>query len=201
MIAVTYVASLNLECEFIRSEWFDVGELDNCYARNIEVRDPLVKVDSINGNGSQVLSYVKGFWIEKEVVEFLPESLGKFLPSLLAFGMDNTGLKRLSKLNLQPFTAIQRFAFYRGELEYLESDLFTYNKNLQSISLTDNNMLIIGHSIFDHLPQLYSVQVKLRCIDVSCENKKCLPEVQMKLKKYCQSDDVIKSLKETFCKL
>lgn len=185
-------SALNLECDYIRSGWYVVGEVKNCYARNLDIRTDNVLIENVTESNDGV----RGFWIENEVCHYLPKNIAEFFPHLTAIGAENTGLRLITKQDLAPFPNLLRFAFYRNELEYLEGDLFMYNTKIQSISLTDNNLMIIGANILEPLRQLSYAQIEIRCLNKKCENNnRCLTNLTNDIKNHCQSDSVIVGLK------
>lgn len=192
-IAVTLTNGLNFECEYVRSGWYVVGEVKNCYGKRLNILVPDLEIESVN-NSSAILDDVKGFWIEDEVCKFVPKGIATFMTNLVAFGLMKTGLVSLSKFDLEPFTSIRRFAVYGNEIEYIERDLFMYNKKLESVSLTDNNLMIIGSTFLETLPLLNWAQIEIRCVHRTCENRDCIKPLTKHLEDNCQSDSVIAKL-------
>jgi hypothetical protein len=160
----------------------------------MDVKTPNLLIDSVNERENKVFGDVKGIWIQNEVCQFIPLGWTKFFNNVIAFGLDRTKLQRLSKFDLQPFPNIVRFASYQGELEFLEADVFMYNRKLQSISLTDNNLMIIGSSVFDILPLLSFIKVEIKCFKTMCQSEECIQNLNSNLSTNCQSDQVIAKL-------
>lgn len=195
-------SAINFKCEYVKSSWYVVGDIINCYGKQVDIRVPQTEIESINDNDTSVDSSVKGFWIENEVTHYLPKNIEKFFPALTAFGVSKSGLKELTKFDLQPFPELKRIAFYGNQLEYLEADVFMYNKKISSISLTDNNLFIIGHDIFEPLKELYYAQVEIRCQNTKCESgRSCFDNLTRDLKKNCPSDFVISNFKREIQRL
>lgn len=183
----------NLECEYVRSGWYVVGEVKNCYGKRMNVLVPDIEIDSVD-NSTETLNDVKGFWVTNEVCKYVPKKIAMFMPNLVAFGMEKTGLKSLSRFDLEPFPNIKRFAVYGNEIDYIEKDLFIYNTKLESVSLTDNNLMIIGSTFLEPLPLLNWAQVEIKCVRRTCENRDCIKSLTSDLNINCQSDDVITKL-------
>lgn len=197
LATLALTSALNLQCDYIRSGWYVVGEVKNCYARKLDIRADNVLISSVSEDSSGV----KGFWIENEVCHYLPKNIAEFFPHLTAIGAENSGLRLITKQDLAPFPDLLRFAFYRNELEYLESDLFMYNKKLQSISLTDNNLMIVGENILEPLRQLSYAQIEIRCLKKKCENSMCITSLTGEIRNHCQSDSIIVDFKTKIQKL
>lgn len=189
------VSAINLKCEYVTSSWYVVGDVKNCYGKQVDIQDRLMEIESVNDNSINADSCVKGFWIKKEVMHYLPKSIAKFFPELTAFGVMDSGLKELTKFDMQPFPELIRLAFYGNKLVYLEADVFIYNRKVKSISLTDNNLFIIGPDILEPFNQLTYAQVEIRCQNTKCESgKSCIQNLTRDLKKNCLSDSIIITL-------
>lgn len=175
-----------------------VGEVKNCYARKLDIRTDNVLIENVTEDSGGV----EGFWITNEVCHYLPKNIAEFFPHLTAIGAENVGLKLITKQDLAPFPNLLRFAFYRNELEYLEGDLFMYNTKIQSVSLSDNNLMIIGANIFEPLRQLTFAQIEIRCLNKKCENNhSCITNIKNEFKNHCQSDSIIVDFKTKIQKM
>lgn len=201
LISIQLLNAFELECDYVTSGWYVVGEVKNCYGRKVDLISPGPIVESVNGNNASKLYDVKGFWIDNEVCHYMPEKLTEFFPSLTALGISNSGLKVLTKFDLEPFYELRRFAFYKNELEYIENDLFKYNPKLESVSLTDNNLMVIGESFLETISKLTYAQVEIRCFKNTCETRSCLSDIKSELKRHCQSDAVIFNFKKEIQRL
>lgn len=180
----------------MNSYWYVVDTIKNCYGKQVDIRVPHTEIESINSNNETSDSSVLGFWIENEIAHYLPRNIEKFFPALKAFGVSNTGLKQLTKFDLQPFPKLLRLAFFRTQLEYLEADVFMYSIKVQSITLTDNNLFIIGHNIFEPLLHLTYADIEIRCQKSKCEHgRSCFTEMTNDLKRNCPSDSVVSNFK------
>lgn len=190
------IVAINLKCDYIDSEWYITGTIKNCYARLLDIRTPQPLIESINHDNTSTFRDVKGFWIENEVSFYVPHRIADFFPDLTAFGIQNSGLKEITKFDLEPLRHIIRLALYSNKLQYLETDLFFYNKELKSITLFDNNLMVVGENIFNSLPQLSLAELKIRCIDKKCDSRRgCFQDMSRDLKNFCQSDLVIEEFK------
>jgi hypothetical protein len=177
---------MNIECDFKSDSWRAVGKIKNCFVRNMKVRKLNQTIKSVNGN-TTVFPRVNGIWIESEVCHFLPEGWANFFPNILAFGLSGSKLQRLSKLDLKPFPDMIRFASYQSEMEFLEADVFVHNQNLESITLTDNNLMVIDSSVLDILPNLNYAHFGIKCCKAMCEAKDCRTMFNEVFKANCQA--------------
>lgn len=197
---ITTSNSINLECDFVVSEWNAVGEILSCYGRKMNVQVPGLEIETVN-NETEILDDMVGFWVFNEVVNYVPRGIAKFMPNLEAFGMGRTGLLSFTKLDLAPFPNIRRLAIYSNHILYLERDLFIYNPKLESVTLYDNYLMIVGETILEPLPLLDWVEIEFKCYKENCEDKECIQLMTENLKTNCQSDIVIQEFKEQIQKL
>lgn len=186
----TFGYSFNLECDYIESGWYIVGNIKNCYARHLTIKSPDQFVDSVNGDNKTILEDVVGFWVENEVCHYIPQKIVAFMPKLRAFGLSNAGLRTISKFDIAPFPELIRFALYGNKLEYIDGDLFTFNTKIQSLNLEDNNLLIINGPILKPLTFLNHVVFVLPCLINKCEYSGCVPEIKIQFSEKCEFDSI-----------
>lgn len=185
------VSAINFKCEFVTSSWNVLGDVKNCYGKQVDIRAPQTEIESINDNDSSVDSSVKGFWVENEVMHYLPKNIEKFFTSLIAFGVSKCGLKELTKFDMQPFPELIRVTLEGNQLVSLEADVFKYNTKIKSITLTDDHLFIIGPDIFEPLSQLTYAQVETRCQKTECKNGgSCIKNLTGDLKINCLAEIV-----------
>lgn len=196
--------TLNMECEYVESSWYIVGNVKNCYARNLTIQTADQIVDSVNGDKKKILEDVVGFWIENEICHYIPQKIVAFMPNLKAFGLSNSELKTITKYDLAPFPELIRLAFHGNKLEYIDGDVFTLNTKIQSINLEDNNLLIINGPILKPLPILNHIVLDLPCLKDNCEVSGCIANVRTQFSEKCEFDLIypgftkyFKSLKRT----
>jgi hypothetical protein len=193
-------SSINIGCNFVNEHWQVTEYINTCFVK-MDVKTPNQEIESVNGNDTEILGDVKGIWIHYQVCHFIPQGWAKFFTNIIAFGLENAKLQRLSKFDLQPFPNIIRFASYKSELEFLEADVFMYNKKLQSVTLTDNNLMGIGSSVFDILPNLVNAEVEIKCFKKTCKNKDCIANLNKNFDANCQVGQVISNFRADIQKL
>ncbi|CRK91377.1 CLUMA_CG005050, isoform A [Clunio marinus] len=196
LIAIQLSNGYDFTCEWYPAKWRALGELKNCYGRQISILNPKTIIESVNGDKDSTYDDIEGFWIENEVVNYVPEKVTTFLPNIKAFGIDNCGLKIITKDDLKPFTKLIRFEVHRNELQYLESDLFTYNKELKFVTVFDNNLMVVGDAILKPLPELTQTQFEIRCLQRLCISRSCVVGMQKQIHDHCQSEQVIIDFKK-----
>lgn len=151
-----------------------------------------MEIKTINGNNETNDISVLGFWIDKEIIHYLPRNIDNFFPALTAFGLKDTGLTELSKLDMKQFPELIRASFYGSQLDFLESDVFIYNTKLKSLTLIDNDLFIIGHDVFEPLTQLSYVQIEIKCVHKTCKDEGvCLQNLRSDFRENCESDTSI----------
>lgn len=189
--------SVHIKCEYIVSHWTYLGKVKNCYVKDLDIKAPNQEVESINGDATAVNNDVIGIWISDQVCHFFPQGLTKFFTGIKAFGQENSKLQHLSKVDLLPFSNLARFSSYKGELLFLESDVFTYNKKLEAVTITDSNLMIVGPAIVENLPQLRYVSFEFNCYKKECEESKtCYESIKSGLRSSCgeSSSDTLQKL-------
>lgn len=185
-----FVCSFDMFCEYVNSAWYIVGNVKNCYARNLTLKTSGQFIDSVNGDTTTILDDVFGFWVENEVCHYIPQKIVAFMPNLKALGLSNSGLRTISKFDLAPFPELIRIGLYGNQLEYIDGDLFSLNTKIQSINLEDNNLLIINGPILKPLKLLNYVTFKLQCLQSACEYSGCIPEIIEKFSRNCEFDSI-----------
>ncbi|KAJ6647838.1 hypothetical protein Bhyg_03061 [Pseudolycoriella hygida] len=187
---ITFGNALDLECEYVNSNWYIVGTVKNCYARNVTIQSPDQLVDSVNGDNKMTLEDVIGFWVENEICHYIPQKIVAFMPNLKAFGLSNAGLRTISKFDIAPFPDLVRLALYGNKLEYIDGDLFSLNTKIQSLNLEDNNLLVINGPILKPLKFLNQIIFVLPCLNIKCEYSGCVPEVNKEFSEKCEFDSI-----------
>lgn len=179
--ASTNVASsLDLICEFVMDHWHTVGIIKTCYAKGLNTKSPQTYIEGVD-ELIEPANDVKGFFIENEVCHYVPKRIAEFFPGLIAFGVQESGLKHISKSDLEHFPGLIRAVLRNNELDYLEGDLFAFNRKLKSVSLADNKLKFVSPSIFENLQSLNYADIIIGCFQLKCDSGyKCAQDMRHK---------------------
>lgn len=174
----------DLECKYEVSYWYVVKNVKNCYVKNMNIEKPFAKIESVNGDRYAELTSVVGFWVDGQTCHYTPQSIAHFFPNLKAFGIQNSGLRKLTMYDLAPFPELVRIVFSHNKLEFLDTELLKYNTKVQSITIKDNYLATIDSKVFANLP-LSHLEIELECFSKNCESSSCVNEVKKGLKNNC----------------
>lgn len=169
-ISSNVASSFDLKCEFKMDSWRVVRSIKTCYAKGLDIRSPQINIEKVNQK-SEPATKIKGFFVKNEVCHYIPKGIAELFPALTAFGIVNSGLKEISKADLENLTELVRFVSKDNEMEYLDDGIFDLNIKLESVTLTGNKIIFIGFSIFKTLPKLTYARMTYICFNVTCSSR------------------------------
>lgn len=194
---------LNLNCTYNKNaDWWIVKFVYQCDIKSyISVQTPQESlIYSINGN--HLLYHgnndVKGFVIQKLVVQFFPTQLDKFFKNLELIHISHCNLKEVHQTHVKPFPKLRAIVLHDNDIEVIENGLFDYNLNLEIVWLNKNKLIHIGMNVFDDLNKLTYLNLEdCNCISMHAKNNTIEVKQIIKIsKEKCQVRS-IKSLLET----
>lgn len=94
---------------------------------------------------------VQAFKGDASIINYFPKDLEKQFPNLLAILLNLVQLKEIRQTDLKPFTDLRYLDLFENKIEYLEADLFKYNRRLEVIWLSNNKIKFIDDNIFQGL--------------------------------------------------
>lgn len=188
MLALCY--TLNMDCEYSEESFYAVGDINTCTVGNLTVRKPDQILESVNGDKKSKKGDVQGLLIDNQTCHYFPQKIATFMPNLKAISIVNSNLRTITKFDLAPFTQLLRFALNGNRLEYIEGDVFSLNTKLQSVTLVDENLMVINGDILDPLTHLYHVVFDLQCIVDECEYTGCVQELSYRFQDKCVFDSL-----------
>jgi hypothetical protein len=156
--------AIDLQCRLGDNEWTSIVGI-GCKASNVNITSRQI-ITSVNGqknlNGSNYITID----IDDQVVNFIPEGLGKFFPNIEGLSITASKLKKVEKKDLQQFPNLKMLYLSSNDLKFLPDDLFEGNLELQSFSLFANPVTHIGHNLVTPLMKLEAaIFPKGSCID------------------------------------
>jgi Leucine-rich repeat (LRR) protein len=124
-----------------------------CVASNVNITSRQI-ITSVNGQTNFDGSKYDMVSINHQVVNFIPEGLGKFFPYIRILEIEGSKLKKVEKKDLQQFPTIMFLFTSDNEIRFLPNDLFEGNLNLAVISFHSNPISHIGHNLETTLERL-----------------------------------------------
>lgn len=192
LASVQSITAIAFKCEFVQVGWKFVPDAKTCAGKNVDIKMRNVEIEMINDKSSAKDLSVDAFWIEKQVVHYLPKGIEKFFPNLKSFEIKKSELKEISKFDLSPFPELIRLASESNQLEFVESDLLMYNSKIRYVSFIDNKLFIIGHDLFEPTTNIVYVLIQIGCLKTKCETgRNCLENVFSDMRKNCPSDSIV----------
>ena len=186
-----------------RNTWTPFGRLYECLVQNVEIksRGEILRQVKTFGNTdddyatctSESDDYdeeddgyydVKSFYIYlSPLCRFVPAGITNYFRNLTVLVIAQTGLKTVSKTDLQPFKSLRGLYLEKNEIEVLDADLFEHNPKIQELNFNQNLLEHIGFDILDPLINLKHADFfNNPCIDFGAANER---EIQI-LKKIFQ---------------
>jgi hypothetical protein len=86
--------------------------------------------------------------------EYFPRGLEKFFKNLQSIFINYSRLREIRQIDLRPFTKLRHIDLYDNKIEVLEQDLFKYNRELEEIWMSNNNIKVVDMTAFDGLRKL-----------------------------------------------
>lgn len=156
LLILPLVASLKINCTYKSDSWPTTGLAYYCYAQNIEVlsQDDVIKEVAGAHMSGKTNNDVSAIWIEKSPnLLFMPREFENFYKHLMAICINDSGLKRISQKNLQPFPNLEGVWFYGNKLVTFNGDIFQFNPKLRHIDFSHNQIRSIPANVFDPIAE------------------------------------------------
>lgn len=125
-----------------------MGAVTTCHASGRRItKIAWANIVYVNGDTKKFFDQVHGMTVENQHWEELPVSIQRFFPSLKALKVSESKLKMLNRIS--SLTELVVLSLNENELQYLDGDVFSENSKLRSLTLTDNNLLVINGPVLD----------------------------------------------------
>lgn len=184
-----------VECEYQTSHgWKLIDNPDNdpygCYIRKTLNVNSKTSVTSATGkhyydndeSGVVALSIYEG------TCEVIPSGFGSVFPNVEFFQIWSAKLKTVSSADIQQFDKLREIWLYTNELEYLESNLFEYNQNVEYINFKSNKIKYIGGNFFENLPNLQGASFYDNvCTSSEADSAASLEDIKNEIRQRCSS--------------
>jgi len=186
-----------LECNFQRG-WFgivDDGRATSCVIYTLEVSRPLefvISVKSADESAAANTSDVKGLVILGRRVHYLPSGINKAFQNLEGLYIDYTNFKQITKTNLLPFPKLKELRIIDNDLEAIPSDSFTFNRDLEIIDFSRNNLKHIDVNILEPLIKLREAYFTANtCISFAASDEQQITNLTKLIADNCQDEMII----------
>lgn len=190
-ILIKDASSVNIECDFYREIFANVGEVYTCLSETINiVAAHNREITKISGYhlGSLNNQNVEGFFVDSMTVRYFPRNLGEKFSNLKAICLFKTDLKEIHQNDLETFgDNLQYIDFSFNSLEYLEDGLFEKNKNLKVIYFQNNRIKVVHENVFDNLDHLLTLNMK---------NNECTDGNTISNNKHSKTLEIISKIKQ-----
>ncbi|KAG5668390.1 hypothetical protein PVAND_016330 [Polypedilum vanderplanki] len=161
---IPLVSSIEITCNFLYDNWMTIGRTYQC----IFINDPLIT--SLN----TVITAVKGihkFTMNNDNVQvlelysyqkinYIPHGLNQIFHNIIAIKANYGRINEINKKDLEQFPKLKYLVLNENDIEYLEKDLFKFNKDLQYINFENNKINPIFPTVFDNLQQLQELHLQ-----------------------------------------
>lgn len=144
-----------VRCLFTTS--YNYGLLRNLYTCEISGRlhvtrrgTSINRIDGYHMQGKRT-NEVQAFKGDASIINYFPRDLEKQFPNLLVILLNLVQLKEIRQIDLKPFTDLRYLDLFENKIEYLEADLFKYNRRLEVIWLSNNKIKFIDDNVFQGL--------------------------------------------------
>lgn len=130
-------------------------------------------------------SLVMGFECWSETVHYIPNGLGSIFKNIKGLHITSSGIKKVTKENLQQFPHLIYLNFATNIIEYLTADLFEFNSEMRFVGFSQNRLVVIEPEVFNNLKHLNTIDLGGNtCIDkyaISTE----IPDIKALIEKSC----------------
>lgn len=178
-----------LNCKFQKVGWDDiVRQAFTCTGQNLNFTNPKTKITSINGQlpDGETFDNVNTFLIFEQNCWYFPVGISDFFKKLEGLAIQKSGLKKITKSDLKPFTQLKSLSLYGNQLISLESRLFIFNQKLQLISLFSNKVEHIHPNVFDGLDSLDRVFITFNpCINQNADAREKIEQIKVVMIESC----------------
>lgn len=122
--------------------------------------------------------------INNQICYFIPLDTDKFFPNLETLRIWSSGLKKLDLSDIKGFEHLRELILSLNDIEYLDSNLFKFNKKIIKIDLNRNKLKSVGLALLSSLRVITHVNFNYNeCIDANFKTK--IDKFIKKVRKFC----------------
>jgi hypothetical protein len=193
----------SFECVFSTySDYNFVGNLYFCKVKNFPiVTESNFKLTHPTGSHSSGKSNsdVQGFYLHSSqfTVNYFPQGLDEYFSNLKSIRFSHVKIKEVHQSDLRPFAELIVLSFYVNQIEYIEKDLFKFNKKLKLVQFETNQLTYIDSNVFDQLNLKYLYLGENKCMNMNAESQEGTLKVIKEAKEKCSNSTQVFSVKQT----
>lgn len=147
------IDTTTIECIVRDIERDSFGVVKECKAFNVSSTEPDTKISNVKcaENFSRALSLS---FNQSPLFYYLPKEITTHFSNLIILLITATGLKSITKEDLQQFEKLRGLYIYNSKLTTLDNDLFKYNARLERLSFYASQIHYVEADIFKPLQSL-----------------------------------------------
>ncbi|XP_037051702.1 digestive cysteine proteinase 3-like [Bradysia coprophila] len=184
---------IDVRCEYqISHGWKLIENPDNdpygCFIKNTLNVNGKTSITSATGqhNNGYDDSSVVALNIYEGTCEVIPSGFSSVFPNVEYFSVWSAKLKSVSSADIQQFSKLREIWLYSNNLEYLESNLFEFNPNVQYINFNSNKIKYIGGNFFTNLPNLQKANFRDNpCTSSEANDGAALEAIKREIRQQC----------------
>ncbi|CAG9802033.1 unnamed protein product [Chironomus riparius] len=159
--------AVNVDCSIQDNVWTPFGHFKECLAYRVVSKEPGQKLEAIESYTD--LAELKSFYIyQSPYCFYLPSGIEKIFPNLKTLIIAYSGLMSITQDDLAPFPDLLGLYIDVTKITSIHGDLFINNKNLEELSLQQNQITYVEPDSFKFLTKLISFDFNGN----SCHSKK-----------------------------
>ncbi|KAL7014518.1 hypothetical protein ACKWTF_015981 [Chironomus riparius] len=158
LMTITYVMSLNIECNCGDQNYHAVGSKYYCAVisdfiidSQNQVQIETLKNSHISGKSDDDDIY---FHISTKSIQYFPRGLEKFYKNLKGIVIWHTQVKEIHLEDLKEYPKLTFLNLSGNKIEIIQDDLFDFNPDLEVIVFENMKLIHIGATTFDSLTKL-----------------------------------------------
>lgn len=140
---------MEIQCRFEYINWTHNPKLYTCFVTSATITEPNTEIKFFKGAHQlgKDNKNVQGIKFLNTDVRYFPRRLETIFPNLIAFDIENCGLRKVTRRDVKGLENLEDFSLYENELTSLSSDLFGGFHKLKMISLNDNKLEILSSQL------------------------------------------------------
>jgi Leucine rich repeat len=152
LLFVGFSNALVLDCNYVTAEWPGIGSTYFCDAKVVRLNgDRVVTGVSQNHASGKTNDDVKGIRFISQQLDFVPQNITGFFKNIQGLRTWSTGVKAISKFDLQQFPDLRHLYINDNAIEVLDGDLFVFTPKVVYIDFGHNKITNVGPNLISHL--------------------------------------------------
>lgn len=180
---------LVIDCWFGEASYWSVLEKPYaCIDYNIRGAENVKEtITGVTGSIRDGLSYSDVKVIDlRGFCSFIPSGFDKYFNNIEGFSAYNTSMLTVTSDDLKQFPKLKELWIYFNLLEFLPSNLFEHNPDIEFIHFNANKIKYVAPDLFTKIPKLHGAKFgSNKCIDRNVADIKKLQLLKREIKKKC----------------